>query len=91
VAELGGLSVKQGQAFRAQWDHGGVSGDRAHFIQAALLGGFGRTPPGRKQRDAEIELRRKGSATTESTTPDKVGWVDKLYRLQDPGPGVDIG
>jgi hypothetical protein len=90
VAELGGLSVKQGQAFRAQWDHGGVSGDRAHFIQAALLGGFGRTPPGRKQRDAEIELRRKGSATTESTTPDKVGWVDKLYRLQDPGPGVDI-
>jgi hypothetical protein len=66
-----------------------VSGDRHHFIQASLLGGFGRTPAGKRQRDADIELRRTGSATTETTTPDKVGWVDKLYRLQNPGPGVD--
>jgi hypothetical protein len=66
-----------------------VSGDRHHFIQASLLGGFGRTPPGKKQRDADIELRRMGSATTETTTPDKVGWIDRLYRLQNPGPGGD--
>ena len=66
-----------------------MSGDRHHFIQASLLGGFGRTPVGKRQRDADIELRRAGSATTETTTPDKVGWVDKLYRLQNPGPGVD--
>ena len=66
-----------------------MSGDRHHFIQASLLGGFGRTPAGKRQRDADIELRRTGSATTETTTPDKVGWVDKLYRLQNPGPGVD--
>jgi hypothetical protein len=66
-----------------------VSGDRHHFIQASLLGGFGRTLAGKRQRDADIELRRTGSATTETTTPDKVGWVDKLYRLQNPGPGVD--
>ncbi len=71
------------------WDRGGVSGDRHHFIQASLLGGFGRTLAGKRQRDADIELRRTGSATTETTTPDKVGWVDKLYRLQNPGPGVD--
>jgi len=71
------------------WDRGRVSGDRHHFIQASLLGGFGRTPANRKQRDADIELRRKGSATTVTTTPDKVGWVNKLYRLQNPGPGVD--
>jgi hypothetical protein len=66
-----------------------VSGDRHHFIQASLLGGFGQIPAGRKQRDADIELRRRGSATTESTTPDLVGWEDKLYRLLNPGPGVD--
>ena len=46
----------------------GVSGDRHHWIQASLLGGFGRTPAGKKQRDAAIELRRRGSATNESTT-----------------------
>ena len=28
--------------------------------------------------------------TTETTTPDKVGWVDKLYRLQNPGPGPGV-
>ena len=66
-----------------------MSGDRHHFIQASLLGGFGRTPAGKRQRDADIEQRRTGTATTETTTPDKVGWVDKLYRLQNPGPGVD--
>ncbi|MFJ8477405.1 DUF4238 domain-containing protein [Kitasatospora sp. NPDC094011] len=66
-----------------------MNGDRHHFIQASLLGGFGSTPTGKKQRDADIEVRRLGSATTETTTPDKVGWVDKLYRLQNPGPGVD--
>jgi Protein of unknown function (DUF4238) len=66
-----------------------VSGDRHHYIQASLLGGFGRTPPNTRQRDAEIELRRSGSAVTETTAPDKVGWVDKLYRLNTPGPGVD--
>jgi len=71
------------------WDRGGMSGDRHHFIQASLLGGFGRTPAGKRQRDADIELRRTGTATTETTTPDKVGWVDKLYRRQNPGPGVD--
>jgi len=70
-------------------DRGGASGDRHHFIQASLLGGFGRTPAGKRQRDADIELRRTGSATTETTTPDEVAWVDKLYRLQNPGPGVD--
>ena len=67
----------------------GVSGDRHHWIQASLLGGFGQTPAKKKQRDADIELRRRGSATTESTTPDEVGWEDKLYRLLNPGPGVD--
>src|SRR5579863_6158945 len=66
-----------------------VSGDRHHFIQASLLGGCGRTPVGKRQRDADIELRHTGSATTETTTPDKVGWVDKLYRFQNPGLGVD--
>jgi hypothetical protein len=67
----------------------GVSGDRHHWIQASLLGGFGRTPAGKKQRDADIELRRRGSTTTESTTPDKVGWEDKLYWLLNPAPGAD--
>ena len=67
----------------------GVSGDRHHFIQASLLGGFGQTSIGKKQRDADIELRRRGSATTESTTPDQVGWEDKLYRLLNAGPGAD--
>jgi hypothetical protein len=66
-----------------------VSGDRHHFIQASLLGGFGETSVGKKQRDADIALRRRGSATTESTTPDQVGWEDKLYRLLNAGPGVD--
>jgi hypothetical protein len=63
-----------------------VSGDRHHFFQASLLGGFGRTPAGKKQRDADIELRRTGSVTTETTTPDDVGWVDKLYRSRTPAP-----
>ena len=67
----------------------GVSGDRHHWIQASLLGGFGRTPAGKKQRDADIELRRRGSAAIESTTADEVGWEDKLYRYLNPGPGVD--
>ena len=49
-----------------------MSGDRHHWIQASLLGGFGRTPLGKRQRDADIELRRTGSATTETTTPDQV-------------------
>jgi hypothetical protein len=66
-----------------------MSGDRHHFIQASLLGGFGKTPAGKKQRDADIEMRRRGSAITESTTPDEVGWEDKLYRLLNSGPGVD--
>ncbi|MBC3843729.1 DUF4238 domain-containing protein [Streptacidiphilus sp. 4-A2] len=66
-----------------------MSGERHHFIQASLLGAFGSTPPGKRQRDADIALRRKGSTTTESSTPDDVGWIDRLYRLQNPGPGVD--
>lgn len=66
-----------------------MTGDRHHFIQASLLGAFGRTPPGRKQRYAEIELRKRGSSTTETTTPDSVAWEDKLYRLLKTGSAID--
>jgi len=66
-----------------------VSGDRHHWIQASLLGGFGRTPVGRRQRDADIEQRLRGCTTTVTTTPDQVGWEDQLYRLLNPGQGVD--
>lgn len=67
----------------------GVSGDRHHWIQASLLGGFGRTPPGGRQRNADIEQRLRTSTTTVTTTPDRVAWEDKLYRLLNPGQGVD--
>jgi hypothetical protein len=67
----------------------GVSGDRHHWIQASLLGGFGRTPPGGRQRNADIEQRLRTSMTTVTTTPDQVAWEDKLYRLLNPGQGVD--
>jgi hypothetical protein len=67
----------------------GVSGDRHHWIQASLIGGFGETPAGKKQRDADIELRRRGTATIESTTPDQVGWEDQIYRLLNTSAGVD--
>ena len=83
------LHQNRGRAVCAVRDRRKVSGDRHHFIQASLLGGFGSTPTSKRQRDVDIERRGKGSTTTETTTPDKVGWVDKLYRLQNPGPGVD--
>ena len=66
-----------------------MSGDRHHWIQASLLGGFGRTPAGRRQRDADIEQRLHGSTTTVTTTPDQVAWEDQLYRLLNPGQGVE--
>jgi hypothetical protein len=66
-----------------------VSGDRHHYIQAALLGAFGDVQPRLPLRDTPIEIRRQGSDTTETTTPDQVGWVRELYRLTSVPAGVD--
>lgn len=60
-----------------------------HWLQAAVIGGFGRREGGSELRQAVVAVRRKGSATARQATAESVAYEKGLYMLKDPQPGVD--
>ena len=67
-----------------------MTGDRQHWAQAAVLGGFGSVAPGGPlpQRDAKVLWRRRDWQQARLTTAAAIGWKRKMYRLEDPPQGA---
>jgi hypothetical protein len=65
-----------------------VTGDKQHFLPAALIGGFGRVAASGSLREAEILWRRRGWQRSRPAVAENIGYVNKMYRLAAPPPGV---
>lgn len=65
------------------------SGDRQHYLPAALIGGFGDRRGRRDPREALVCWRRRSSPVVRETIAEAIGWRRGTYRLEDPQPGVD--
>lgn len=67
-----------------------MTGDRQHWGQAAVIGGFSGVAPGGPllQRDAKVLWRRRDWQQARLTTADAIGWKRKMYRLEDPPHGT---
>jgi hypothetical protein len=61
---------------------------RHHYLQASVIGGFGRQDSARL-RLAVVAVRRKGSAAIAQVKAQAVAYERGLYTLEKPPPGVD--
>lgn len=66
-----------------------MSGDDQHYLPAALIGGFGIVRAGKPLRKAQIVVRELISGEVHPATAEDVAFCRALYRLENPGPGVD--
>jgi len=66
-----------------------MAGAFQHYLQAAFMGGFGRTTPDVRARSTPIAWRRVGQAAVLCTTPENVGARTGMYRLRNPPLGID--
>ncbi len=71
-----------------RWHARQVTGDKQHFLPASLIGGFGRVAAGRSSREAEVGWRRRDWQQSRPAVAENLGYVNKMYRLADPPPGV---
>lgn len=67
-----------------------MTGDRQHWWQAAVIGGFSAVAPGGPlpQRDAKVLWRRRDWQQARLTTAGAIGWKREMYRLEDPPQGT---
>ncbi|WP_331732285.1 DUF4238 domain-containing protein [Streptomyces sp. NBC_00989] len=65
------------------------SGDKQHYVPAALIGGFGNAADRKRTRHAVVCWRRRESGAALETKAETIGWVKAMYRLKDPADGLD--
>lgn len=66
-----------------------MPGTRQHYLPAALIGGFGRRANSAGLREAVVLWRRREWSTPVATRAGNIGFVNALYRLNNPAPGTD--
>lgn len=66
-----------------------MTGDKQHFLPAAVIGGFGRKAMGELSRDAEVLWRRREWQQPRSTKAHNIGYVNGMYRMSNPPNGVN--
>jgi hypothetical protein len=65
-----------------------VTGDKQHYLPAAVIGGFGETEPGTPLREAKVLWRRRDWDEARTTVAHRIGCENKMYRLRDPPAGM---
>lgn len=66
-----------------------MSGNKQHYLPAALIGGFGERREGKGWRYAEIMVRELESGEVHPSIADEAAHRRALYRLEDPPVGLD--
>lgn len=67
-----------------------MSGDRQHYLPAALIGGFGCRLPNKPLREAVVVVRELRSGNVYQGSAKTQACRHALYRLQEPPDGVDM-
>ena len=65
-----------------------MTGNKQHFLLAAVIGGFGRVAAGGSLREADVQWRRREWEKSRPARADSIGYVKRIYRLSAPPPGV---
>jgi len=66
-----------------------MTGDKQHFLPAALIGGFGHAATGQPLREAQVLWRRREWSQPRPTKAENIGYVKRMYRLAAPPPGFE--
>jgi hypothetical protein len=66
-----------------------VTGDKQHYLPAAVIGGFGETGPGAPLREAKVLWRRREWDQARTTVAHRIGYENRMYRLSEPPDGMN--